>query len=145
MGKLGLQKIDSEALVKKQPNQPATPQKRSKKTDKSSTISKIAIKHSAELVALLGDIIHGKIEITHIEAQTDAQVRLIAADMKKIWEETNARINEMEANGRVWADKFEKKHNAVLNMIQRIEMHPEWSDETRHDLIDTIKELIKEG
>ncbi len=140
MGKLGLQKIDSEALVKKQPNQPATPQKSSKKTDKSSTISKIAIKHSAELVALLGDIIHGRIEIAQIEAQTDAQVRLIAAEMKKIWDETNASINKMEAEGRVWAEKFDKKHQALLDVIQRIEMHPEWSDALKQCIINAVKQ-----
>ena len=145
MGKLGLQKIDNAAIAKKTDTKTSTTKKSQKTSDKPGTLEKIALKHSSELVSLVSDIIHGKLEIDRIEAQTDAQVKLIAAEVDKMWKQTNARINEMEADGRVWAEKFDKKHRALLDVIQRIEMHSEWSDDTRSCLIETVRELIKEG
>ena len=138
MGKLGLKKINNDAIVKKQDTKPATIQSSKDAPDNPGPLCKIALKHSAKLVSLVGDIIHGKLEIDRIVAETDSQVRLIAAEVDKIWKQTNARINEMEAEGRVWADKFDKKHQALLDVIHRIEMHPEWSDELKQCIINAV-------
>ena len=144
MGKPGLVKIDKGAIVKTQPTQPVHTGKTTETTEQSNAFKDILLKHSSELISIVSDVIHGNIEIAKMRADTDEHIRRVAADIDKMWQESNMKINEMEAAGNVWTVKFDRKHSALLEIIHRIELHPEWSDELKQCLVNAVQSMSKE-
>ena len=144
MGKPGLKKIDKGSIVPTQSNQPVQTDNTTENTEQSQVLKDMLLKHSAELVSVVSDVIRGKLEIAKMRADTDEYIRRVAADVDRMWQETNMRINEMEASGKVWTDKFDRKHSALLEIIHRIELHPEWSDELKQCLVNAVQSMSKE-
>ncbi len=100
-------------------------------------------KHSGEVLGIVKSVVEGKVAIARIEAETDAKVRLLDKELDKIFLESNARIEQMEKEGKVWTDKFELRKQVLTDVFHRIEMHPEWSREEKISMMDLAKELIK--
>ena len=150
MGKLGLQKVDKgTALPQAQPNLPIQKDQTPQTSDTTQvswqqTAGQIAIEHASELISLVGDIIHGGLDIAKLNAQTDNQIRLIAAEVDKIWKEANAKINVMEAEGREWEKKFDKKKELLLEIINRINVSPQMGKEERIALINAVTVAINQ-
>jgi len=100
-------------------------------------------KHAGDIVEIAKAVMEGKISIAKIEAETAAKVRLLNKELDRIWQESNARIAQMEKEGKIWLDKFEARKSLLMEVLRRIEINSEWTKEEKTSLIDAAKELIK--
>jgi len=141
MGTPGLIKVDKSVLLNDQAKQPA-PINDSNRTGNQNNIAiEIARKHSVEIVSIVKDIVQGQLEIAKTKAQTDAQLQLIEKEMEKIWQTTNAEIAKMEAEGREWEKKFDKKAHFLTQILQNINSS-QLDKDVKLAAIEAVKSII---
>ncbi len=99
-------------------------------------------KHSGEVLGIAKSVIEGKIDIAKIQAETDAQVRLLNKELDKILLESNAKIEQMKIEGKIWAEKFGERKQLLMEVLDRVEAHPEWTQELKAHLVNVAKEAI---
>ena len=101
--------------------------------------------NAQRLIQIFQTVVDGQRTIATIRAETDQKVELIEAEIRKACEATNNRIKEMENEGRIWTDKFEKKREVVRDLMMRLERHPEWPPEVCTKVIELAQHAIQQS